>query len=88
MLTPRLTNCEDCTTISSLLEDIDCKLSQLANSLYNNLVFILNQPVKASVFTDLLHYRRILLYKAVNTDYAVDYTVDQIANKVKLLKFK
>ncbi len=44
MLIPRLNNCVDCTTIPSLLGDIDCKLTQLAKSEYNNVVFILNHP--------------------------------------------
>ena len=88
MLSPRLTNCVDCTKIPALLNDIDCKLNQLAGELYNNLVYLLNQPVPSTAIIDLLNYKRILTYKACNPDYASHYTVQQIASRVKLLKFK
>jgi hypothetical protein len=88
MLSPRLTNCIDCTTISALLSDIDCKLTEMANSYYNNIVFSLNLPAKGVVMLDLLNYKRILTYKLCNEDYAPHFTVEMIASKVKLLKFK
>lgn len=88
MLTPRLTNCKECITISNLIKDIDCKLSDLANLLYNNIVFMLNHPVEYSVYLDLLNYKRILLFKYCNPSYAGCYTVEMIASKVKLLKYK
>lgn len=84
----RLTNCVECSTISVLLQDIDCKLTELAKILYNNTIFALNQPVQASVFTDLINYKRILTYRLCNDEYALPYTIEQIASKVKLLKFK
>jgi hypothetical protein len=85
MLSPRLTNCVECTTIPVLLNDIDCKLAELANNLYNNVVFMLNQPVSANVMIDLLNYRRILTFKYCNPDYAGCFTVPMIASKVKRL---
>ncbi len=88
MLNPRLTNCVDCTTIPALLEDIDCKLTQLAKNQYNNIVFVLNLPLPFTVMWDLLHYKRILTYKNINSDWACHYTVEQIASKVKLLIHK
>ena len=69
MLSPRLTNCVECTTIPVLLNDIDCKLAELANNLYNNVVFMLNQPVSANIMIDLLNYRRILTFKYCNPDF-------------------
>jgi hypothetical protein len=84
----RLTNCVECTTIAALLSDIDCKLTELGKVLYNNTVYSLNQPIQASVFTDLLNYKRILTYRTCNDEYALPYTLEQIASKVKLLKFK
>ena len=39
MLYPRLTNCIDCSSIPALLADIDCKLTDLANNEYNNIVY-------------------------------------------------
>ncbi len=88
MLIPRLNNCVDCTTIPSLLGDIDCKLTQLAKSEYNNVVFILNHPINECVFNDLLNYKRILTYKLVNSDYTKCFTIKQIASKVKTLIHK
>jgi hypothetical protein len=89
MLSPKLLNgCSSCADILILIEEIDCKLAKLSGNLYNNLVFMLNKPVAASVFIDLLTYKRILQYKYINEDYASCYTVTQIASKVKLLKYK
>lgn len=88
MLQPSLTNCIDCSTIPVLLDDIDCKLKELASSLYNNTIYSLNQPINGTVFLDLLNYKRILTYKFCNPDYALPFTVEMIASKVKLLKYK
>lgn len=88
MLTYRLTNCEECTTIPALLADIDCKLTELAKSQYNNIVFALNQYIPSIVILDLLNYKRILQCKTCNADYASCYSVDQIASKVKILIYK
>lgn len=88
MLSPRLTNCVDCATIPALLTDIDCKLTDLANNQYNNIVFSLNYPVPGVVIGDLLNYKRILVYKFVNPDYCSQFTVQMIASKVKLLIHK
>lgn len=85
MLNPRLNNCVDCTTIPSLLSDIDCKLKELGSNLYNNTVFILNWPVPRTAFNDLLVYKRILTYKLCNPDYCGGFTVKNIASKVKIL---
>lgn len=88
MLSPRLTNCPECASIPVLIADIDCKLASLANNLYNNVVFMLNQPVPGGVMLDLINYRRILTYKYCNPDYAAPFTVNMIASRVKLLKYK
>jgi hypothetical protein len=88
MLSPRLTNCAECSSISALLADIDCKLFELSKDLYNNVVFILNLPTPGTVMNDLLNYKRILTYKLCNEDYAKRYSVEMIASKVKLLKYK
>lgn len=85
MLSPRLTNCVECTTIPFLINEIDCKITQLAGNLYNNIVFMLNQPVQANVMIDLLNYRRILTFKYCNPDYAGCFTIPMIASKVKIL---
>jgi hypothetical protein len=88
MLSPRLTSCPECASIPALIADIDCKLASLANNLYNNVVFMLNQPVPGGVMLALINYRRILAYKYCNPDYAAPFTVNMIASRVKLLKYK
>ena len=88
MITYRLTNCVECTTIPALLADIDCKVAQLSKILYNDVVFALNSPFPSIVMSDLLNYKRILQYKVCNADYANCYSVEQIAGKVKLLIYK
>lgn len=88
MLTYRLTNCVECTTIPVLLADIDCKLTEMSKKLYNDIVFILNSPISSTIIIDLLNYKRILQYKKCNPEYASCYTIDQIASKVKILIHK
>lgn len=88
MLSPRLTNCIDCTTIPALLADIDCKLTELAINQYNNIIFSLNNYIPGTVIGDLLNYKRILTYKYCNPEYAARFTVKMIASKVKILIHK
>ena len=88
MLTPRLKECRECADINSLIEEIDCKLAKLAGNMYNNITLILNKPIPADAIIGLLHYKRILQYKYVNSNYASDYTVNMVASRVKLLKYK
>lgn len=88
MLTPRLTNCPQCADIPFLISEIDCKLSELSNNLYNNMVYLLNKSIDKEAVFDLLQYKRILMYKICNPDYAGKYSVNMIASKIKLLKYK
>jgi hypothetical protein len=88
MLSPKLVNCIDCTTPQALISDIDCRLTELANNQYNNIVFILNLPFPGQVIDDLLNYKRILTYKLCNPNYASAYTVQMIASRVKVLIHK
>jgi len=85
MLYPKLTNCVDCSSVPVLLADIDCKLTELANNEYNNIVYELNWPVLGTVIWDLLNYKRILTYKYCSPEYAESFSVEQIASRVKLL---
>jgi hypothetical protein len=88
MLSPRLVNCIDCVTPQLLIDDIDCKLTELANNQYNNIVYILNLPFPQTVLGDLLNYKRILVSKLCNINYAEHYTIEMIASRVKLLIHK
>lgn len=85
MLSPRLSGCLKCASITDLLADIDCKLDQLSISLYNNVVFSLNNSINATAINSLLIYKRILTYKLANDQYACNFSINAIASKVKLL---
>lgn len=82
MLSPRLTNCPECSDIPSLIRKIDCKLAELGNSLYNNISYMLNQPISADDMIQLIGYKRILTYKYYNPSYLHNYTVNAIASRV------
>lgn len=84
MLSPRLTNIAAGTSIPALLASIDRKLMELANDLYNNVVFSLNNKINSEEINDLLNYKRILRYKYCNPDYASPFTVQMIASKIAL----
>jgi len=88
MIEPRLSSCTECTAITNLLAKIDCKLSEMAKLLYNNITLMLGYSIPSETMLDLLNYKRILTYKLSNADYAIDFTVEMIASRVKLLKYK
>jgi hypothetical protein len=88
MLVPKISQCKECPDIQPLIDEINCKVFELSKKLYNNIVFSLNLHIDYIALQDLLHYRRILEYKLVNTEYACNYSIDMIASKVKLLKYK
>ena len=85
MLSPRLTDCIECASISALLEDIDLRLTALAVSQYNNIIFSLNNYIPGEVIGDLLNYKQILTYKQCNPNYCQPFTVQMIASRVILL---
>jgi hypothetical protein len=85
MLSPRLTDCIECASIPALLEDIDLKLTALAVSQYNNIIFSLNNYIPGEVIGDLLNYKQILTYKQCNPSYCQPFTVKMIASRVILL---
>lgn len=85
MISPRLTNCKECANIPDLLRKIDCKLAELGNNLYNNVVFMLNRPIAVSEISELLVYKRILQHRFCDSHYAKDYnsvSTEDIASKV------
>lgn len=82
MLTPRLTNCQDCHKIPDLLRQIDCKIAELANGAYNNVVFMLGDCVPATTIVQLLAYKRILTFKYCNPHYGGSLSVNDIAGKI------
>ena len=76
MLTPRLTNCQECANIPNLIDKIDCKLAEIGSSMYNNVVFMLNYPIPATLMLQLIAYRRILIFKYCNPNYVKKYSID------------
>jgi len=88
MLTPRLRTCSECSDIPTLIEQIDCKLAKLSEVMYNNVIFMFDNPIPAGAIIDLLTYKRILQFKYVNPKYAATFTIEMIASKVNLLKYK
>lgn len=88
MISQRLTQCKQCSDILSLIEEIDCSLFKMSLKMYNNTILMLNLPIYHAGMVALLHYKRILTYKYFNSSYANRYKVNQIASKVKLLKYK
>jgi len=85
MLYPKQTNCscEENGNIDSLISSIDCRLSKLANTMFNNTVFMLNKTISGTEIFDLIQYKRILYYKQINPDYVDCFSVNQIASQVK-----
>ena len=88
MITPKLTSCSNCADAQELIDEINCRIFELAKIAYNNSVYGLNLNLNTNVAMDLLHYRDILTYKNVNPNYACHYSINQIASKVKLLIHK
>lgn len=85
MITPRVTDCHSEINIHSLLSDIDCKITNFAKRVYNKVTLMVERDINSEVIKDLLHYRRILIYKSCNDEYASCSSLEQIASRVKLL---
>lgn len=85
MLLPRITSCPECSDALALIKEIDCKLAEVGNILYNNIVFMLSVHICKEDTLDLLHYKRILTYKYCNYKYAEEFKIKTIASKIKLL---
>jgi len=85
MITPRLTDCVECVDILALQEQIDCKIANLASCAYNKIIYGMNTDCSADTVFALLNYRRILLYRYFNPMYANQYSLYQIAGRVKTL---
>lgn len=82
MLNPKTNNCVECNKIENLLSKIDCNISEFGKTLHNNLTLMLNKYFPSEGMNDLLHYKRILTYKYNNVDYASDYSIDKIINRI------
>ena len=88
MLYTNLKSCPQCANIPNIIKDIDCVFFELSLKYFNNITLLLNKKINKQAMFDLLVYRRILLYKKCNPNYAGECSVNSITNKVKLLKYK
>jgi hypothetical protein len=88
MVTIQLNNCTDCTSIPALVKSIDTKLAKIAKDQYNNIIYELNKNVSGEVAFDLLTYKQILYNRVCNPDYAIQFSIDRIASKIKILTHK
>lgn len=86
MISPRLSNCNDCSDIEQLIEDINCKIVSLSKDAYANIIYGFRQSTKFTLMYDLIHYRRILQYKSVNSDYLEEFPdFCKITSRVRIL---
>lgn len=85
MLNPRLVSCQECTTIEAVLSEIDCYLTKVGKDLYNNVVYMLGKAIPACDIADVLTYKRILVHRAVDDEYAGDASLSEIVSKVKMI---
>ena len=85
MINPRTSDCKECAEILPLIDAINCKLFESAIDMYNNLAYSLNLKIPATDLLDLLNYKRILINKYVDMNYACDFSINQIANRVRIL---
>ena len=85
MLELRLTSCKECSQVPNLLLKIDCKVFEMSNLLYGNLVYMLNTSFNSCEIETLLTYKRILENKLCNVEYAPQFTLEQIASRVNFL---
>ena len=88
MLTPRLTDCGECSDILDMLGFIECRLATLSGDMYNSVTLMLNNSPSPDTLFRLLCYKRILQCRYMNPNYAGSFSVNQIADKVKILKFR
>ena len=85
MLTPKQRRCTECANISTLLDEIDCRISQLGITLYHNITLMLNKKIPVEDYINLLMYKHILERKLVNSDYISTYPTSTIVSKAKRL---
>tara|TARA_R110002050_G_scaffold50533_9_gene116858 strand:- start:1380 stop:4460 length:3081 start_codon:yes stop_codon:yes gene_type:complete len=85
MLSPKLTNCKGCADIPDLLRRIDCKLAELGNNINTTLLYKLNRPIAVTDISQLLVYKRVLMFRYCDTHYATrcpEISTEDIASKV------
>lgn len=79
-------NCTECGQIPNLLTAIDCKITMEADKIYQNIRFMLNEPIDTCLIKDLLHYKRILTFRYANNEYAsLVFPLERIISRVRSL---
>lgn len=85
MIPPRTIIGGECNDILSLINAINCKIYEASRVAYNNIVYGLNLYIDTNLILDLLTYKEILIRKYSNPIYDCQFTLDKIANRVRLL---
>ena len=85
MLLTKNTNCKDCENISNIIFSIDCAIFEVSRNMYNNIAFLLGKEVDRKRLNNLLHYKRILVYKTYNPEYVCKFSLETILSEVKKL---
>jgi hypothetical protein len=85
MLSTRLGQCTDCSTIDSLLEKIDCVLAKNAQDQLNNNKYELGKCIPVEVIDKLIRYKDILLKRRFNPYYAYKIPNTDIISRVNTL---
>lgn len=85
MLSLRINNCRECSQIHLLINKINCQLAKMAKNLSLNISFMLDKPVEGCKMSALIHYKRILTYKACNPDWVSEFSIKEIASRISSL---
>lgn len=85
MLNPRLTNCTECIDTLNVICDIDYNIVLLSKCVYNSIILGTKTKCSKSTLSDLLNYRRILVNKYYNPEYAGNFSLETIVGRVRIL---
>lgn len=85
MLISRIGKCNDCVSIDSILEQIDCVLSTYAKDQIDNNHYELNKPIPAERIQKIIRYKSILLKRRFNPYYIWRIPNADIISRVKTL---
>ncbi len=81
--------CDDCSSLQQILEDIDCTILDLITHKYNQLIYGVDIYCKEALYDALIVYKRILTARLYNCVYPCSpYNTNEILSKARLLVYK
>lgn len=83
LTTTRLNNCPGCKDLHSLVEELDCYIAERGLILLNNLKYSLTKRIDKCALSRAIRYRNIIIARSYNPNYASNYAIADIINKVK-----